>query len=119
VNSFRGVFQIAREPAAWINLVAVLVMLAVTFGWNVSTDTQGWINATAVALAGLLTGWRVAADGGVALLAGLFKAVIALAVSLGLHWSDTQQLAVMAVVTALGAAFVRTQVSSGVPPSTG
>jgi hypothetical protein len=119
MNSFRGVFRVARDPVVWTNLLAAIVMLAVTFGWHVSPDTQGLINAAAVALAGLVSGWKVATDGGLALVMGFFKAVIALAVAFGLHWSGEQQLVVMAVVAAVGAAFVRTQVSSGVPPTTG
>jgi hypothetical protein len=118
MNSFRGVFRVARDPVVWTNLLAAVVMLAVTFGWNLTPDTQGLINAAAVALAGLISGWKVAVDGGLALVMGFFKAVIALAVSLGLHWTPDQQLVVMAVVAAVGAAFVRTQVSSGVPPTT-
>lgn len=117
MNSFRGMFRIAREPVIWTNLVAVLVMLAATLDGRLTPDRQGLLNAVALAVAGLISGWKVAVDGGVALVAGLFKAALALGVSFGLHLTDQQQFLIMALVTALGAAFVRTQVTSGVPPN--
>lgn len=117
MNSFRGVFRFARDPVIWTNLVAAVVMLVSTFGWDLSPERQALINALAVAVAGLITGWKVAVDGGVALVMGLFKAAIALAVGFGLHWTDAQQLVVMTLVAAIGAAFVRTQVSPGGPPN--
>jgi hypothetical protein len=114
-NSLRGVFRFARDPVVWTNLVAALVMAASVFGLDLDTETQGAVNAVAVAVAGLITGWKVAVDGGVALVMGLFKALIALSIAFGLHWTDQQQLVVMTLITALGAAFVRTQVSPGEP----
>lgn len=117
MNSFRGVFRFARDPVVWTNLFAALVMLVSVFGLDLSPERQGLLNAAALAVAGLISGWKVATDGGLALVMGLFKSLIALAVAFGLHWSDQQQLVVMALVAAVGAAFVRTQVSAGVPPS--
>lgn len=114
-NSLRGVFRFARDPVVWTNLFAALVMLVATFYGHLSVEQQGLLNAVALAVAGLVSGWKVATDGGLALVMGLFKAVIAVAVSFGLHWSDQQQLVVMTLVAAIGAAFVRTQVSSGEP----
>lgn len=116
MNSFRGVFRLARDPVIWTNLFAAIVMLIATFYGHLTVEQQGLLNAAAVATAGLISGWKVAVDGGLALAMGLIKAVLAVAVSFGLHWSDQQQLVFMTLVAALGAMFVRTQVVAGVPP---
>ena len=99
-----------REPAVVLGLVAALVQLlsATLFDWTV--DQQGVINAVAVALAGFLTAWAVSAEAGFAALAGLVKAVIALALAFGLALSPDLQSSLMVVVSAIGAFWVRTQV---------
>jgi hypothetical protein len=108
-------FRIARDPVVYTNLVAAVVVLVSTFVLPLTADQQGVLNALALAVAGLVSGWRVS-DGQLALGMALFKSIIAVAVSFGLHWSPEQQLIVIAVVQAIGVAFVRTQVGAPVPP---
>jgi hypothetical protein len=112
-------FRLARDPVVYTNLVAAFVMLVSTFFFPLTPDQQGVVNALAVAIAGAWGAWKVS-DGQLALLMGLFKAALAVALAFGLHLSDVQQLTLMTIVAALGAAFVRTQVGSPVmpPPST-
>lgn len=103
-----------RDPAWFTNLFAALVMLVTTFFVPLTVDQQGALNAVAIGLAGVVVAFQVH-DGQLALAVNLMKAVIALALSFGLHMSPEQQLVVMAVVTAVGSGFIRTQVGAPVP----
>jgi hypothetical protein len=104
-----------REPAVILGLVAAVVQLVSATAFPLTPDQQGVINAVAVALAGVITAFAVSTDAGFAAVAGLVKAVIALALAFGLDLSPDLQSAIMVVVTAIGAFFVRTQVSAKVP----
>lgn len=99
-----------REPAVILGLVAALVQLlsATLMDWTV--DQQGIINGTAMAVVGFLTALSVSEDAAFAALAGLVKAVIALALAFGLALDPNLQSSIMVLVTALGAFWVRTQV---------
>lgn len=110
-----GRFRLLRDPVWYTNLVAALVMLFSTFFIPLTIDQQGGVNAVALALAGIWSAWKVS-DGQLALVVGLFKALIAVGISFGLHLTDVQQLVIMTVVTAVGSGFVRTQVGAPVPP---
>lgn len=108
-------FRLLRDPVWYTNLVAALVMLVSTFFVPLTIDQQGALNAVALAVAGIVSAWKVS-DGQLALVVGLFKAIIAVAISFGLHLTDVQQLVIMTVVTAVGSGFVRTQVGAPIPP---
>lgn len=108
-------FRLARDPVIYTNLVAVAVVAVSTFVLPLTADQQGVLNGLALAVAGLWSGWKVS-DGQLALGVSLFKALVAVGVAFGLHWTPEQQMVLVALVTGLGAAFVRTQVGAPVPP---
>lgn len=105
-----------REPAVWAGIVAVVVQFAAAFVIDVSADVQTGVNAFAAALLGLLVAWKVG-DGVVAALTGFAQAGLALGMNLGLDLSADKQAAVMAFITVVAQAFVRTQVTAPVPAS--
>jgi hypothetical protein len=98
-----------RDPVLTLNLIA-----AVTYGVgmiiNLSAEAQGWLNAIAVLALNLVAAGFVHAEEWVPIVAGLFKAVIALALSLGIHISADWQGAIMMILTAVLAFVARTQV---------
>jgi hypothetical protein len=108
-------FRIPRDPVWYTNLVAAIVIFISTFVVELTSDQQGTLNAVALAIAGLVAGWKVS-DGQLALVVNLFKVLIALAISFGLHWTPEQQMVIILLVTAIGSAFTRTQVGAPVPP---
>ncbi|MGW5003226.1 hypothetical protein ACWEP8_36860 [Streptomyces hydrogenans] len=103
-----------REPAAWLSLVAVLVKLAVAFGWNASPEVQAAVNASAAALMGILIALAVHDGLGVAIV-GFSQAGLALAIGFGLDWSTERQAVVMAFVTVAVGMWDRTQVTAKIP----
>jgi hypothetical protein len=107
----------AREPAAWLALIAVAVKLSTAFGLDLTDGQQAVINAVAAALVGLLVAFSVH-DGIGAAAVGFVQAALALAVGFGLHWSPEQQAVVMSFVSALVAMWTRTQVTAPVQPVT-
>lgn len=104
-----------REPALWLNFLAVLVYAAGLL-LDLSVETQGILNGIAAAVAGLLIAGFVAAEEWVPILVGLFKAVIALVISLGVNLSPEVQVMIMAGLTAFLALATRTQVVAPVAP---
>ena len=104
-----------REPAVVLGLFAACVQLlsATLMDWSVAQ--QGYINAVAVALAGVLTAWAVSEEAIIAALSGVAAAVVALALSFGLALSPDLQAAIAVMVTMLGAFWTRTQVVARVP----
>lgn len=105
---------LSRDPVWYLNLFAALVMGVATFVLPLTENQQGTLNAVAIAVAGLIVAWKVG-DGQLALVVNAFKAIIALAISFGLHLTPEQQMVVMTVVVAVGSAFTRTQVTAPVP----
>lgn len=103
-----------REPAVWAGIVAVVVQFVAAFVVDVSQNVQTGVNVAAAALLGLLVAFKVG-DGQVAALIGLAQAALALGMNLGLDWSADKQAAVMAFITVVAQAFVRTQVTAPVP----
>lgn len=103
-----------REPAVFWALVATLLQ-AVLLLFPLSTNVQGAANAAILAVAGFATAAMVSVDAALPALTGLIKAIFALVLALGLHLPDTTQVGILAVVTALGAFFVRQNVTSKVP----
>lgn len=105
---------LGREPAAWLSLVAILIKLAVLFGWDASIETQANWNAAAAAGMGLLIAWMVH-DGAGAAIIGLAQAGLAVALGYGLDWSSEKQVAAMTFVTIVVGMWDRTQVTAKVP----
>lgn len=98
-----------REPAVWLGLFAVCVQFVSAFWVDVDAETQAAVNATAAALMGLIVAAMVH-DGVVAALTGFAQSALALGMHFGLDWSAEQQAALMAFITVVAQAFVRTQV---------
>jgi hypothetical protein len=88
-----------REPAAVLAFIASAIMILSQFVYPLTIDQQGSLNAVAMAAVGAITWWAVAEDGGLALIVGLTKALIALAISFGLDWTPEVQNIVMTFVT--------------------
>lgn len=105
-----------REPALILAFIAALVQVVSTFIVVLTPDQQALLNATAVALAGLITAAMVH-DGVQAGVLGCIQAVLSLAVGFGLHWDPTRQSVVMGVAAALIALWVRDRVTAPVPAS--
>lgn len=105
-----------REPAVFWGLVATLLQ-AVALLLPINAVAQGAVNAATVALAGFLTAAMVSVDAALPALVGLLKAVFALLLAFGTHVPEPTQVGILAVVTALGAFFVRQQVTSKVDAS--
>lgn len=103
-----------RDPAWYTNLFAVVVIAVSTWLTPLTVDQQGALNAAALAIAGMVIAFQVH-DGQLAFAVNLFKALVALGISFGLHLTPEQQMLVMTLVTAVGSGFIRTQVGAPVP----
>jgi hypothetical protein len=104
-----------REPAVFFGMVAS-VLMALALLLHLNTDVQSLVNAAILALSGLAAASFVSLDAALPALVGLLKAVFALIVGLGGHLPDNTQVAILAVVTAVAAFWVRTQVTAKVSP---
>lgn len=98
-----------RDPVLILNLIAALVY-GIGMIINLSVETQGWINAIAVLVLNLIAAGFVRAEEWVPIVTGLFKALFALTISLGLNFTPETQGAVMMIVTAVLAFIARSQV---------
>ncbi len=106
----------SREPALWVAVGAAAIQLCTAFFVTLTVDQQAVLNALVVAVAGFITAVLVRRDGQVAAILGLAQAAIAVGVGFGLDWTPEKQAAAMAAVTALAAAFSRTQMTAKVGP---
>jgi hypothetical protein len=104
-----------RDPVWYTNLFAVLVMAVASFGFHLTADQQGTLNAVALAVAGVIIAVQLRSEGQLAMAVQLVKALIALGLSFGLHLSPDQQFVLVSLVTAVGSGFLRTQVTAPVP----
>jgi hypothetical protein len=108
-----------REPAVILAFVAALIQGVSGFFFHLTADQQGVLNAVAVAVLGFVTAAAVKGDAWLPAISGLIKAVGALGLAFGAHWSADKQSLVMVLVTAAFAAFVRTQVVAPVTAAGG
>jgi hypothetical protein len=99
-----------REPAVVLAIFSALLQALAAFGLNLSPELQGAATAVIAAVFGAWTAFSVAQDKVLPALLGLAQAGFALLLSLGLDVPTTTQVAVSTLVTAVVAAFVRTQV---------
>lgn len=105
---------LGREPAVFWTAVATAVnALLLLVPW--SDEQHGAVNATVLLVAGVATALSVSAEAALPLLAGVIKAVFAVVLAFGLEVPAATQVAVLAVVSAGVAFFVRTQVTAPVP----
>jgi hypothetical protein len=105
-----------REPAVFWALVATLAT-SVLLLFPLTNEVQGAANAVILAVAGFLTAAWVSVDAALPALTGLIKAVFALILAFGVEFPDTTQVGILAIVTAIGAFFVRQNVTAKVGPS--
>lgn len=108
---------LGREPAVFWGLVATLLQ-SVALLLPLTSEAQGAVNAATLALAGFLTAAMVSVDAALPALVGLLKAVFALLLAFGTSVPEPTQVGILAIVTALGAFFVRTNVTAKVQPLT-
>jgi hypothetical protein len=102
-----------REPAVVWSFAAILTQaLLMLAPW--SDEVHGAVNAAVLAAAGLLTAAWVSVDAALPAVAGLIKATFALVLAFGVQAPEKYQVAALAVVSAVSAFWVRTQVTARV-----
>lgn len=106
-----------REPALIMAFLSSLIAVFSAFLFPLSDTQQGVLNAVVVALFGFITAALLQKEKLVPAIVGLAKAVIAVAVSFGLHWSPERQGLFLALIATAAALWgVRPQVVASVPP---
>jgi hypothetical protein len=104
-----------RDPQVIAAALSVLVMIVGRFAhW--SGDVQGAVTAAVLAGFGVLVAWTVGTrgDGLLALIMGLVKAGIAVALAFRLHLSGDDQALIMTGVTIALTLWLRTQLTAPV-----
>jgi hypothetical protein len=106
-----------REPAVITAFIASAIAVFSSFIFPLSDTQQGVLNAADLAIFGFIAAALVAKEKLLPAITGLAKALIAVAISFGLHWSPEQQGLILSII-ATGAALlgVRPQVVASVPP---
>jgi hypothetical protein len=107
---------LGRDPAVWAALVAVAVQFLVAWGVDFTEEQQACINAAATAVMGLAIAWAAAKDRVIPAAAGLLGAVLQLGVSFGWDITQDQIASAGALLTALLALYLRTQVTAPITP---
>lgn len=105
---------LGREPVQWLQLVSGLLVFLTPI-LHVSAELNGAILAVVTAVFGFLTALAVSAEKAAPAVAGLLKALIALALALRFHISPEVQAGAMVLVEAGVAWYLRTQVFA--PPA--
>jgi hypothetical protein len=104
-----------REPAQWIHLISGVLIFLVPF-LHLDPVINGAVLAVITAASGLVTAATVSGEQAAPLVAGLLKALFALALALHIALPDQLQAGVMIVVEGIVAWYLRTQVIAPVPP---
>lgn len=109
---------LGREPAYWMALASGLIALVSATVATLSTEQQGALNAGVAAVLAVVSTGFLRAEQSVAVLVGLGKAAIAVALAFGLALSPEVQGTVMVVVElALTGVLVRPNVTAKVRPA--
>jgi hypothetical protein len=103
-----------REPAVFFEML-VAVALGVLTVWNPGEAVYAAGSAAAVAIGGFLTAATVSKEKALPALIGVVKAVFALVVVLGVDLAPSLETGIIMVVSAIGAAFVRQNVTAPTP----
>lgn len=107
---------LGREPAQWLQLASgVLVFLTPLL--HLTPELNGAILAVITAVFGIATGLAVSGEKAAPMVAGLLKALIALALALRFNIDVEVQAGLMVMVEAGVAWYLRTQVFAPVPLS--
>lgn len=109
---------LGREPAQWLQLAAGLIIFLSPV-LHLTTEQQGALNAVVAAAFGVATGLAVSGEKAAPMVAGLLKALIALALAFRFDISPEMQVGLMVLVEAGVAWYLRTQVVAPVPASAG
>ncbi len=103
-----------REPAVLVEML-VAVALGVLLTTPLEPTVLGYANAAVVAAGGFATAGLVSAERALPALVGLIKAVFALVLGLGVALPVNLETGIIAVVSAIGAFYIRGQVVAPVP----
>lgn len=109
VEPAKPVLFLGREPVQWVQLASGLLIFLTPL-LHLSDALNGAILAVVTALFGFLTALAVSKEKAAPAVAGLIKALIALAVAFRLNWSAEVQSGIMVFVEAGVAFYLRTQV---------
>lgn len=101
---------LGREPALWGALARAVVLLVSTFIFTLSTDQQGWLNATSAAVIGLVVALTAYRERLVPALLGLLEATLAGTVAWGWNLPPDKQAVIMGVALAVVAVWTRDRV---------
>lgn len=103
---------LGRDPAVFFALVASFIQFFSSLALPLTTDQQGALNAVVVLVTSGLLAWKVSHEGGLAWLAGIAKALFALALAFGAHLSPEIQSSALVFINMAVAFWVRGQVSA-------
>jgi len=95
-----------REPAYWTALVAVTIQMFSAFVADLSTETQGVLNAGVAAVLALVMVASLRNEKTVAALVGVFKAAAAIALAFGFHLAPEAQSSLLLFVELVATGFL-------------
>lgn len=98
-----------QEPVMVVGLV-VSVLMAMSLVLNLSTDVQSYLDAALLAAGGVVTAFMLDWRKALPLLAGLFKALLALLAGLAVDIPANWQAMAFALIATLSAYFLQSQV---------
>lgn len=99
-----------QEPIAVWQMVVGPALMAVSLFFHLTPELQGAVDAAILAAMGVIAMFGVDWRRSVPLLSGLAKAVFSLVAGLGLHWPDSVQAGVMALIAVAVSAWGSSQV---------
>lgn len=100
---------LGREPAVFFALLAGILLAVIKFV-PLATEVSGALNAAVLAGAGFATAATVSAEKALPALVGLVQAVFAVFLAYGSPVDESTQAGLLALIAAVGAAFVRQNV---------
>lgn len=105
-----------RDPSMIVAILTSLVQVALVFNLGLNDETSGALVALIVAVGGIVTALSLSKDKLLAAITGAAQAFFALLLAFGVALDAEQVSALMAVVTLVAGAFLRTQVEAKVRP---
>ncbi|MDI5965707.1 hypothetical protein [Streptantibioticus silvisoli] len=102
-----------REPAVILGAATALLQLLSAAVWHLTSGQQSAVNAVLAAVLAVVVAVMVH-DGVVAAVSGLAQAGFALLLGFGFHVAPDLETGAMALIAAVGAAWLRTQVAAPV-----
>jgi hypothetical protein len=104
-----------REPAQWAHLLGGVLMMLVPI-FHLTPDLTGAVLAVIAAGSGILTAATAGAEKAAPLVAGLIKALLAVAIAVHFDLSPEIQAGIMVFVEAAVGFYLRTQIVAPVAP---